>query len=104
MPPTYARVGTNLAKGMNVTEATKDGTGDAESNMMADRDEDFNTRYGSYRGFEMAFERTKPIPRHAADLNLTASGIGAGAVRVRDVTSWFEGCTALASGRRFRNS
>src|ERR1700730_3364593 len=72
MPATYARVGENLKKGMNITEATKDGTGDAESNMMADRDEDYNTRYASYRGYLMAFDRTKPIPRHPADLNFTA--------------------------------
>ena len=35
----------------------------AESNMLADRDEDFNTRYGSYRGWQMAIDRVKPIPR-----------------------------------------
>ena len=35
---------------------------------MADRDEDYNTRYASYRGYLMAFERTKPIPRRVADV------------------------------------
>jgi len=72
MPATYARVGENIAKGMNITEATKEGTGDAESNQQVDREEDYNTRYASYRGYLMAFERTKAIPRHVADLNLTA--------------------------------
>lgn len=72
MPATYARVGDNLAKGMNVTEATKEGTGDAESNAQVDRDEDYNTRYASYRGYVAAFERTRPIPRRVADLNLVA--------------------------------
>ena len=72
MPATYARVGEQLAKGKNITEATKEGTGDAESSAMADRDEDFNTRYASYRGYLMAFERTKPIPRRTAELSLTA--------------------------------
>jgi hypothetical protein len=72
MPATYARVGDNLAKGMNITEATKEGTGDAESNAQVDRDEDYNTRYASYRGYLMAFERTKPIPRRAADLSLVS--------------------------------
>jgi len=72
MPPTYARVGDNLAKGMNVTEATKEGTGDAESNAQVDRDEDYNTRYASYRGYLAAFERTKPIPRHVADVSLVS--------------------------------
>jgi uncharacterized protein (DUF1800 family) len=71
MPATYARVGDNLAKGMNVTEATKEGTGDAESNAQVDRDEDYNTRYASYNGYLMAFKRTKPIPRHVADLSLS---------------------------------
>jgi len=72
MPPTYARVGENLAKGMNITEATKEGTGDAESNAQVDRDEDYNTRYASYRGYMMAFERTKPIPRRVADFSLVS--------------------------------
>jgi len=72
MPFTYARVGDNLARGMNVTEATKEGTGDAESNAQVDRDEDYNTRYASYRGYLVAFERTKPIPRHVLDVSLTA--------------------------------
>jgi hypothetical protein len=72
MPATYARVGDNLTKGMNITEATKEGTGDAESNAQVDRDEDYNTRYASYKGYLMAFERTKPIPRHVADLNLVS--------------------------------
>jgi len=72
MPATYARVGDNLAKGMNITEATKEGTGDAESNAQVDRDEDYNTRYASYRGYQMAFERTKPILRRVADLSLVS--------------------------------
>jgi hypothetical protein len=72
MPGTYARVGDNIAKGMNITEATKEGTGDAESNAQVDRDEDYNTRYASYRGYLMAFERTKPIPRRVADLSLVS--------------------------------
>ena len=89
MPPTYARVGANLAKGMNITEATKDGTGDAESNMMADRDEDYNTRYASYRGYLMAFDRTKPIPRHPAALSLTAMVAAAKATTVDAVVDHF---------------
>ena len=43
----------------------------AESNMNADRDEDFNTRYGSFRGSQMAIERVKPIPRDTAQVNLS---------------------------------
>ena len=48
MSATDARVGERLAQGMNITEATREG--DAESNKMVDRDEDYNTRYGGYAG------------------------------------------------------
>ena len=48
----------------------------AESNMSADRDEDFNTRYGSFRGSQMAIERVKPIPRDTAQVHLVADGAG----------------------------
>ena len=89
MPATYARVGDNLAKGMNITEATKEGTGDAESNAQVDRDEDYNTRYASYRGYLMAFERTKPIPRHVADLNLSSMVAAAHAGTPEAVVDYF---------------
>ena len=89
MPVTYARVGENLAKGMNITEATREGTGDAESNIAADRDEDYNTRYASYRGYLMAFERTRPILRHAANLDLTAMITAAHAGTVEAVVDHF---------------
>src|SRR5207247_6305368 len=74
---TDARVGQRLAQGMNITEATREG--DAESNMMVDRDEDYNTRYGGYAGAMLAFKRTKLIPRHPAALSLTAIVKAAGA-------------------------
>jgi uncharacterized protein (DUF1800 family) len=89
MPPLYARVGEQIAKGKNITEATKDGTGDAEANMLADRDEDFNTRYASYRGYVMAYERTKPIPRRAAELSLTSMIASARANTVDAVVDHF---------------
>ena len=43
----------------------------AESNKNADRDEDFNTRLGSMRGWQMALERVKPIDRHVSSLDLS---------------------------------
>jgi hypothetical protein len=89
MPATYARVGEQLAKGKNITEATKEGTGDAESNAIADRDEDFNTRYASYRGYVMAYERAKPIPRRIGDINLTAMVAAADAKNVDAVVDHF---------------
>ena len=76
---------------MNITEATKEGTGDAESSAMVDRDEDYNTRYASYRGYLMAFERTKPIPRRVADVNLTALIDAANAKTVDAVVDHFVG-------------
>jgi len=67
------RVAERLRQGMDISTATMDDSksGDrAESNARADRDEDFNTRYGSFRGSQMAIERVKPIPRETAHLNL----------------------------------
>jgi hypothetical protein len=43
----------------------------AESNKNADRDEEFNTRYGSFRGSQLAIERVKAIPRDTAQVNLS---------------------------------
>jgi uncharacterized protein (DUF1800 family) len=70
MSATDTRVGERLAQGMNITEATREG--DAESNKMVDRDEDYNTRYGGYAGNLLAFKRTKLIPRQPAAITLTA--------------------------------
>jgi hypothetical protein len=68
------RVAERIREGMDITTATMDesksGTR-AESNLNADRDEEFNTRYGSFRGSQMAIERVKPIPRDTAQVKLT---------------------------------
>ena len=37
----------------------------------ADRDEEFNTRYGSFRGSQLVIEKVKPIPRDVAAVNLS---------------------------------
>lgn len=66
-----------LRQGMSITAATKPtGVGEgpgmiADSNLLADRDESFNTRLGSMRGWQMAIERVKPISRETISLNLT---------------------------------
>ncbi len=68
------RVAGRIRQGMDISAATKDDakTGDmAESNKVADRDEDFNTRYGSFRGSQMAIQRVKAIPRDTAQINLS---------------------------------
>ncbi|HEV3330510.1 MAG TPA: DUF1800 domain-containing protein [Bryobacteraceae bacterium] len=67
------RVADRVRGGMDISDATKDDTKTgvvAESNMAADRDEDFNTRYGSFRGWQMAIERVKAIPRDTAQVSL----------------------------------
>jgi hypothetical protein len=67
------RVAERIRQGMDISTATKDeGKMDvAESNKNADRDEDFNTRYGSFRGSQMAIERVKPILRDIPQINLS---------------------------------
>ena len=58
---------------MDISTATQDDSkmDRAESNLNADRDEEFNTRYGSFRGSQMAIERVKPIPRATAQVHLS---------------------------------
>ena len=87
MSPTDARVGERLAMGMNITEATREG--DAESNKMVDRDEDYNTRYGGYAGNLLAFKRTKLIPRNPAPIDLTSMVKAANADTVEKVVDHF---------------
>jgi hypothetical protein len=77
MSATDQRVGERLAQGMNITEATREGN--AESNKMVDRDEDYNTRYGGYAGYQLAFKRTKLIPRAPMSIDLVSMVQAAGA-------------------------
>jgi hypothetical protein len=69
----------------------KDGDKDtmAMSNVMADRDEDFNTRYASYRGWQMAVEKVKPIPRNTARLDLTDMVVSQGCKTTAQVVDYF---------------
>lgn len=65
-----------IMRGLDISAATapdakEGGDAMAMSNRMADRDEDFNTRYGSYRGWRMAVEAVKPIPRTMARPSLS---------------------------------
>jgi hypothetical protein len=74
------RVAERIRQGMDISTATMDETKAgvrAESNMIADRDEEFNTRYGSFRGSQMAIERVKPIPRETAQIKLAQMVLGA---------------------------
>ncbi len=84
-----------LRQGMDISSATKPAgvstSSDmmAASNLLADRDEAFNTRYGSYRGWQMAIERVKPISRHTARLNLTAQVLQAELKTPDEVVGYF---------------
>ena len=83
-----------IKQGLDITSATLPGYGNggmmmAESNMMADRDEDFNTRFGSYRGWQMAIERVKPLPRHTARLNLSTVVMEAELRNTEEVVDYF---------------
>ncbi|MEO8038163.1 MAG: DUF1800 domain-containing protein [Betaproteobacteria bacterium] len=85
-----------IRSGMDLTTATKptsmEGGGEmmAMSTMSGDRNEDFNTRYGSYRGWQMAVERVKPIPRTVARLDLTGMVLGAGCETPEQVVAYLE--------------
>lgn len=57
--------------------------------MAADRDEDFNTRYGSYRGWQMAIERVKPIPRTVLQVDLARMVRAAGLTTTGQVVDGF---------------
>ncbi len=86
----------NLRRGMDISAATlppvmagenPDMDAMAASNLLADADEAFNTRYGSYRGWQMAIERVKPIPRDLPRLNLTAMVEAAGSQTPAEVVA-----------------
>ena len=70
LSPTDSRLAQRLAQGMDITDATREG--DAESNMFIEREEDYKTRYAGYKGYLMAFERAKIIPRRPPIISLTA--------------------------------
>ena len=86
LPGVYANVGRRIEAGMSITAATQEG--DAESSMLADRDEDFNTRYGGYMGYVMAFERLKLVPRHTPEIDLLAMVNDAGVSEAGDIVDY----------------
>tara|TARA_R110002167_G_scaffold3623_3_gene17629 strand:- start:43989 stop:45824 length:1836 start_codon:yes stop_codon:yes gene_type:complete len=87
-------VADRVRQGMDITSATQpsavgEGQVMAESNMLADRDEDFNTRYGSFRGWQMAIERVIPIPRQTAKTDLSSMVIEEQLSSTSDVVDYF---------------
>ena len=83
-----------LRTGMDITAATRPPDDDIDMDMMAmsskmaDRNEAFNTRYASYRGWQTAIERVKPIPRRTARLNLTEMVMQAKLTSPREVVAY----------------
>ena len=87
-------VASRIRQGMDITSATQpSGIGEgemmAESNMLADRDEDFNTRYGSFRGWQMAIQRVLPLSRHTARLDLSRMVLDAELNNTDEVVDYF---------------
>ena len=94
-----AKVQSRLREGMSVSAATRPTamlTGEkmggemAQSNALADRDEAFNTRLGSMRGWQMALERVKPIKRNTAKLNLVSEVVAAELTTPRQVVDYYQ--------------
>jgi len=82
-------VNEKLALGFDVTSATKPDSKEVTSmSMQADRDEDFNTRLASFRGWQMALQKVKPIPRATAQLDLSAMVLGAGCKNTREAVDY----------------
>ena len=82
-------VNEKLASGLDVTTATKPEAKEATSmSMQADRDEDFNTRLASYRGWQMALQRVKPIARSTASVDLTSMVLDAGCTSAREAVDY----------------
>jgi len=89
-------VADRIREGMDITSATQpsslgEGGIMAESNMLADRDEEFNTRYGSFRGWQMAIERVKPLSRHTARINLSQMLIDQGVENTSEAVDYLLG-------------
>ncbi len=91
--PTIRAVHEQVQRGADITTATmaSNNPGEimAESNMMADRDEEFNTRYGSYRGWQMATQKVKPIPRASAQINLSKMVLAVGVKTTDEAVDFF---------------
>ena len=80
-----------ISRGLDVTAATMpestamgDGAAMSEAARKLDREEAFNTRYGSYRGWQKAVELIKPIPRTFARVDLGAIVLAGGARNTGD--------------------
>ena len=86
-----------ISRGLDVTSATMPEGGAlmgqsgamSESTRRLDREEDFNTRYGSYRGWQKAVEVIRPIPRTMARVDLSAMVLASDARGTAEVVDLF---------------
>lgn len=89
-----------ILRGLDVTAATMpepsasgasmgEAVAMSESTRKLDREEDFNTRYGSYRGWQKAVEVIRPIPRTMARVDLSAMVLTSGARTTGDVVDLY---------------
>jgi uncharacterized protein (DUF1800 family) len=72
--PQIREVARRINRGDEISRATAPEAIPGEqsmSNQMADRDEDFNTRYASFRGYQMALQKVKPILRDSAQVHIS---------------------------------
>ncbi len=83
MPQASAAVGAAMGATMGDSAAM------SESTRKLDREEDFNTRYGSYRGWQKAVEVITPIPRTMARIDLSAMVLASGAQSSAQVVDLF---------------
>ena len=83
MPQASAAVGAAMGAAMGDSAAM------SESTRKLDREEDFNTRYGSYRGWQKAVEVITPIPRTMARIDLSAMVLASGAQSSAQVVDLF---------------
>jgi Protein of unknown function (DUF1800) len=82
-------VARRISRGDDISSATAPEAAVGEqamSNLTADRDEDFNTRYASYRGYQMALQRVKPMLRDAATVMVSDLVRAAGAKTCDEAT------------------
>lgn len=105
MPEQNRKVAVKIGQGYEISQATLEHdpqlmSGNAEDNameghtmstfnVMAGADEDYNTRYGSTHGWMEAFRRVKPIPRMAAQLNVTQMITEAKLTTTSEVVDYF---------------
>ena len=89
LPGIYQRVAQRLEQGMSITQATASGA--SAFSTMANANEDYNTRYGGYMGYVLAWEVVKLVPRAAADFSLAEMLNGAGVTSAEQAVDYFLG-------------